>query len=135
MNPAKGYNTRQRNLIEETIKASDGKHKTVEEIVEILEKSGTPVGRTTVYRNLERMVADGVLQKYTAAGECACYQYMRHEDCYEHFHLKCTECGKLIHIECERISELVGHIAAEHNFAVNNFKTVLYGVCEACDRE
>lgn len=130
-----GYRTRQRELIEKTLKALGGKHITAEALTEQLDKNGYSVGRTTVYRCLERLVEDGVAQKYTAIGESACYQYLGAADCVEHFHLKCTGCGRLIHIECEQLSELASHITAEHGFRVDKLKTVLYGLCEECAKK
>ena len=131
--PSTEYKTKQRYLVEKIMQKYSGRHFTADEIVEKLALGGSPVGRTTVYRCLERMCDEGRVQKYTASsGESACYQYLSGEECHEHFHLKCTDCGKLIHIECEHISELTEHIAAKHSFSVNKLKTVLYGQCEEC---
>lgn len=133
--PATEYKTKQRALVEDVLKKCAQKHFTVDELAEELSAKGEKVGRTTVYRCLERLCDEGKVQKYSAAGESACYQYLSKEDCHEHFHLKCTSCGKLIHIECEHISSLAEHIASAHGFSVNKLKTVLYGVCEECAAE
>lgn len=127
-----GYKTKQRALTEQALQKNGDRHITAEELTEQLERSGHTVGRTTVYRCLEKMVAEGKVQKYTAIGESACYQYLGEKDCCEHFHLKCTRCGKLIHIECSHLSELSAHIRAEHGFTVDKLKTVLYGLCGDC---
>lgn len=129
------YKTRQRAFIEQALSSAGEHHITADELTEQLEKDGHPVGRTTVYRCLERLVNEGKLQKYTAIGGSACYQRLKADGCCEHFHLKCTECGKLIHIECSKISKLSEHIAAEHGFVVNKLKTVLYGLCEECAKK
>lgn len=133
MTASTGYKTKQRALVESVLRDNAGRHFTVEEVVELLEKEGSHVGRTTVYRCLEKLIDEGNVQKYSAsAGESACYQYLGGGHCHEHFHLKCTSCGKLIHIECGHIGELSEHIAAEHGFKVDKLKTVLYGLCEEC---
>ena len=126
-----GYKTKQRALVEGILSENCGRHLTVEQVVELLEKNGSHVGRTTVYRCLEKLIEEGSVQKYAAAaGESACYQYLNGESCHEHFHLKCTSCGRLIHIECEHLGELSEHIGSEHGFKVDKLKTVLYGLCE-----
>lgn len=130
-----GYKTRQRAVIEQALKKNGDRHITVEELSEQLLQSGEAVGRTTVYRSLERLVEEGKAQKYTAIGESACYQYISGGECCEHFHLKCVSCGKLIHIECRRLAALSEHIAAEHGFKVDMLKTVLYGLCEECAKK
>lgn len=133
MTASTGYKTKQRALVERVLRDNAGRHLTAEEVAELLENQGSHVGRTTVYRCLEKLIEEGSVQKYTAsAGESACYQYLAGENCHEHFHLKCTGCGRLIHIECEHIGELSSHIAAEHGFTVDKLKTVLYGLCEEC---
>ncbi len=132
-----GYKTKQREQIEDCLKTLEGKHFTADELFEVLEKSGMGVGRTTVYRTLERLEGEGKIRKYSAeSGQKACYQYLKDgECCHEHFHLKCESCGKLIHVECESINDLCHHMKQDHKFAVNRLKTVLYGVCEECQKK
>lgn len=132
MKQVQHYKTKQKTIIEEAIKCSKDKHITVDSLAAKLDKMGEKVGRTTVYRCLERLTEEGVVRKYQTAGESACYQYVSGEECHEHFHLKCEECGKLIHIECEKIVDLNAHINEHHGFSVNKLKTVLYGVCKEC---
>lgn len=129
------YKTKQRALVEDALMKLNGRHITVEELTEQLALSGKSVGRTTVYRCLEKLVCEGKAQKYASVGESTCYQYLAETDCHEHFHLKCVDCGRLIHIECEHISELAKHIGDEHGFTVDKLKTVLYGKCKECSEK
>lgn len=128
-----GYNTRQKTAILQCVKGMKDKHFTVDSVCDTMLKSGDSAGRTTVYRFLEGLAKEGVLRKYAAAlGESVCYQYVGEGDCNEHFHLKCEKCGNLIHMECEEMCELANHIKTHHGFALNPFRTVIYGVCEDC---
>ena len=128
----KVYKTKQRAVIESLLKKSKG-HLTVEEICKKLEKTGENVGRTTVYRTLEKLEKEGIVRKYSAVGESSCYQYVQStHECNNHFHLKCEKCGKLIHLECSELNAISTHVAQHHGFSVNPFKTVFYGVCEVC---
>lgn len=124
------YKTKQSELIEEYLKANADRHLTVDDICAGLKNE---VGRTTVYRNLERLCLSGTVRKYILTdGGSACYQYA---DCgaqSRHFHLKCLKCGRLFHLECEHLKEIDGHIRAEHGFAVDPTRTVFYGLCEKC---
>lgn len=128
------YNTKQKTAILQCIKKMGDKHFTVDGLCAVLEKQGDAVGRTTVYRFLERLNADGVLQKYVMPqGESSCYQYVGdNKSCHEHFHLKCEKCGSLIHMDCDEMHELAEHIKNHHGFNLNPLKTVIYGTCEAC---
>lgn len=128
------YNTKQKSAIIQFIKVVKDKHFTVDSLCEMMALEGKTVGRTTVYRHLESLAKDGILRKYAAAqGESVCYQYVGEQnECNEHFHLKCEKCGSLIHMECDEMRELAVHIKSHHGFSIDQFKTVIYGVCGDC---
>lgn len=129
MDSQPGYKTRQRFVIEELLKNNSDSHLTADEICAMLPL----VGRSTVYRCLERMQAEGKVRKYIAeSGESACYQYISGDSCKEHFHLRCEKCRRLIHVECEHLDGIARHIQDEHGFKINPLKTVFYGVCGEC---
>lgn len=107
------------------------RHLTADEIFEKLRKSGESVGKTTIYRHLEKLCASGEVRKFTGGdGDSACYQYAgKNAECREHYHLKCTECGKLHTRRMQIFERLSAHIYNEHGFKVDGSRTVLYGVC------
>ena len=129
-----GYNTKQKeNLLEYLIKNKQ-KHTNVQEISAFLSAEGTPVGVATIYRQLDRLVEQGLVRKYSFDGETsACYQYIEDdEQCRSHFHLKCLSCGRLIHLDCDHLADLTRHIEEEHGFDIDYSQTVFYGVCSDC---
>ncbi len=127
------YKTKQRELILDCLKEHSDIHITAEEITQQLKMQGDPVGRSTVYRYLERLIEDGVVHKYQNPGESSCYQLALPDGrCHQHFHLKCVSCGQLLHMECDYMTGLCEHIRKEHGFEIDVFKTVLYGTCGKC---
>ena len=127
------YKTLQSASIERLLSENRDRHLTAETLYRLLQDAGERVGQTTVYRHLEKLCAEGRVRKYTLGDAGACYQLA--EDggaCRAHYHLKCTRCGKLIHARCDFLDRLSGHIFAEHGFAVDGSKTVLYGLCKDC---
>ncbi len=128
----KKYNTKALSLVHDCLRECGGAHMTADEITALLTSRGEKIGKTTVYRNLEKLVNSGLVHRYTG-GDSACFS-IADDSCHEHFHLRCQECGKLIHIECSHMDELSHHIADEHGFKVDRFKTVLYGLCGECSR-
>ena len=128
------YRTRQHDTILNYIVSLDGTHVTAAQVAEHFEKEKIPVGRTTIYRHLDKMTESGKLRRYITDGiSGACYQLVEHrEDCRVHLHLKCEGCGKLQHLECEMLGEIQRHVLDEHDFKVNAMKTVLYGQCDNC---
>ena len=129
-----GYNTKQQELILDCLKKSNSVHLTAEDVYSRLKSDGSGVGRTTVYRHLDRLTESGIVRRFTIGdNNSACYQYSgASNECHEHYHLKCSECGKLFHIKCEFLDELAKHIYDDHKFVLDGTKTVLYGLCEAC---
>ncbi len=128
------YKTKQKSAILHCVETMGDRHFTIDSLCEVLSKKGETVGRTTVYRFVERLSDEGILRKFIMPqGESCCYQYVGDGGhCREHFHLKCEKCGSLIHMDCDEMRELAEHIKSHHGFNLNPLKTVIYGVCEGC---
>ena len=111
-----------------------GRHFTVGDVGDYFKTQGTPMGTTTIYRQLERFVEDGTVRKYLLeTGDSACYEYVPERDeCAAHFHLKCEKCGKLIHMNCGELKNMQNHLLESHGFEWNIGKTVFYGICDEC---
>lgn len=76
-----GYRTKQRELIEAFFQERKEQHVTAEDILTFLKEQNTPVSRSTVYRYLDKMLAQGKIRKYTIEeGSPSCYQYVGTED-------------------------------------------------------
>ncbi len=134
MRTPNGYTTRQRTEIENILRENSNTHLTAEDIIGMLLQKNKGIGKTTVYRTLQKLVNDGKVRKFTAdKSDSACFQYINNTGhCHEHFHLKCTDCGQLLHLDCQRAEQLTSHISAEHGFLLNTGRTILYGTCAKC---
>ncbi len=131
-----GYRTRQREMIVSYLAGAGGEHVTAKSVHGALVKSGRDIGIATVYRQLDRLVEEGLVRQYTlGGGEAACYEYIGGSDSCKHapcFHCMCIECGSLFHMECGHLNDVADHLAAEHGFTINPQRTVFYGLCKAC---
>lgn len=134
MDKRKTYKTKQKDLIMECLVQNKDKHIKADEVVYSLMEMGSQVGKTTVYRYLDKLVEEGKVRRYfLEEGKGACYQYSEEgEECLKHFHMKCTECGDLIHLNCNYLDQIGNHVEANHRFKIDSYKTVFYGVCENC---
>ncbi len=134
MNRPASYNTRQKEAVLSYLSERRGRHVTAAEIVAHF-KNGA-IGRTTVYRLLDKLTMDGSIRRYTTDGVSgACYQFADgHDGCHNHLHLKCEGCGELVHLECGALDSLERHMLDEHAFKINPLKTVLYGQCDSCSK-
>ena len=130
------YITRQKEEIILFLKENQGKHVSVSDICSYFKAQGKPIGTATVYRQLERLVDEGIINKYMIDQNTpACFEYLGGIcDTRDHicFHCKCSGCGKLIHLHCEELDALGPHLLEEHGFFLDTRRTVLYGLCEEC---
>lgn len=136
MNPKTKYKTKQREILLDFFRARPGQHVTAADVCMYVKESGETVAQSTVYRQLESLVDEGIINKYVIdANTPACFEYSGHESHEERedcFHCKCEKCGKLIHLHCEEMREIQEHLSNEHHFKLNTMRTVLYGLCEDC---
>lgn len=128
------YNTKQKQLIFSYLKENFTEQFSCDDVSDALRAAGTPVGKTTVYRYLEKLTEDGRVRKITGGNNrSALYQYIVEEmNCHSHMHLKCLKCGDFVHLGCDFMHSVTEHISEHHHFTVDNSKTVLYGFCEKC---
>lgn len=126
----KSYQTAQSRALLDFLKKRPGTHYGVEELTETLRSEGISVGRTTVYRHLQRLVETGDVRRTTAEGRSACYSF----GCCSapHYHLHCKVCGRLIHADCAELDRLREHFLREHGFEIDPFGTTLMGRCADC---
>ena len=73
------YRTRQITELENYLCSMEGKHVTVSDICKYFKSQGISIGTTTVYRQLDRMVEQGLVAKYVVDGtSSACFEYLGH---------------------------------------------------------
>lgn len=129
------YNTKQKQLILNLLSENSDSSFTCDEIEELLKDKGTPVGKSTVYRYLIRLQGEGRVRKFNENGKSAIFRYIEDKDeCKGHMHLQCVECGDFIHLSCALMDEVSGHLMRDHDFTIDNSKTVLYGLCGICSK-
>lgn len=129
------YNTKQRDRLLAYMRSMKGQHITVAQMCKHFEEQGENIGMTTVYRQLEKMVAEGKVKKYILdSNSSACFEYIdeAHIGDDSCFHCKCTVCGKLIHLHCSDLKNTGEHILSHHGFELDATRTVFYGVCDDC---
>lgn len=130
----KDYHTRSGEAVRTLMLRSGDCHLTAEDVHRRLSEEGLSLGLTTVYRQLDRLVAEGTVRKISGDRFGSCYQ-LAGSGCADHYHAVCTVCGALLHLQCEQTRELFRHITEEHGFTIDPARTVLYGTCRSCARK
>ena len=125
------YMTRQQQAVLKCIESCPGGRATAMDLMQMLRQEGQTVGLSTVYRQLEKLVAQGKVHKLLTE-EGACYQYCDktvHRDC---FLRQCAGGGAIFHMDCSHLGELYGHLLESHGCAINPRRTMFYGLCGKC---
>ena len=132
--PNQEYQTKQKQSVLACLRANSTRALTIEELTALLHAQGEQIGKTTVYRWVDKLVQSGDVRKFPAErGKSAAFQLMEHpQSCEEHLHLKCVQCGKFIHLECDVMAGVNEHILEHHGFRIDNTKSLLFGLCSDC---
>ena len=118
MNDKQQYNTKRRAELLEYLQSMQGRHVTVNDIRAWFMTQDKPIGTATIYRQLDHMVEQGLINKYMLdETSAACYEYVG------------------IHLHCHELEKMQGHLAQEHGFRLDFPRTVLYGLCQQCGAE
>lgn len=130
------YKTRQKEDLLEFLSSIPGKHVTVADICEYFKSIGVEISTTTVYRHMESLTDEGLVNKYQFdRNSCACFEYINKEKHCHHprcFHCKCSECGTLFHMNYEGFEDLANTVKQTHGFQIDPQRTVFYGLCKDC---
>lgn len=131
------YQTKSRQMILDYLIRNKDRAVHVSDIIRHMDQKECSVNKTTVYRYLDKLVAEKTLMKYVAdKGEKAGYQYVEQPSrCQKHLHLQCSECGKVIHLDCDFMKEISEHILSDHGFTLCCKDSILYGVCDECSKK
>lgn len=109
---------------------------TAGQILDQLRTDGVSIGVATIYRQLDRLVEEGAVNKYIVdAVTGACYEFKgEHSGASGYVHCKCEKCGKLVHLERARIEAAMQSLAGagDGGFELDCTRTLFYGICRDC---
>ncbi|MDE0214355.1 MAG: transcriptional repressor [Deltaproteobacteria bacterium] len=118
--------TRQLEVIWEAVKG-EMSHPTADQIYDRVRRDMPHISLGTVYRNLQKLAADGKLQILTI-------DRTQHFDplLKKHPHFICESCGKVYDVTLDRSDEAAPVLSRETGFTVTSHQLSLYGTCEMC---
>jgi Fur family ferric uptake transcriptional regulator len=94
-----------------------------------LREQGSTIGLATVYRALQGLAADGVVDVLRSAeGEVV---YRRCSSGSHHHHLVCRECGRTVEVEGPAVERWADSVAAQHGFRDVSHTLEVFGTCTA----
>lgn len=122
----KNRNTKQKQMILDTLK-KDHNHPTIQELFEQI-VAQEEVGQATVYRNMSRMVEEGLVNKIAMSNGVDRYD----ADLSNHYHLVCRKCGRLMDIFDDKLPERLMKIEKDKHIQIDNTSILLEGICSDC---
>lgn len=110
-----------------------GGFRSAQDVYAALRSAGGSVGLSTVYRHLQSLVNDGVVDViHTQDGE-ATYRYCGESgETHHHHHLVCRRCGRTEEIEGRAVERWAGEIARAHGYTDVDHTVELFGRCAEC---
>jgi Fur family transcriptional regulator, ferric uptake regulator len=95
-----------------------------------LRSRGEQVGLTTVYRHLQVLSEDGLVDAIRDASGETLYRRCRSEA--HHHHLTCRNCGRSVEVEGRAVEVWAVQVAAEAGFTDVGHTVELFGLCPDC---
>ena len=102
-------------------------HPRAEDVYNHVAKQHPTIGRATVYRNLNQMVAAGKLLNIGKMGDGTRYD----QNCHPHYHFKCKSCGRVFDVE-GFIRDIYSQVRYPEGFHIDEHVIHFYGVCQEC---
>ncbi len=87
-------------------------------------------GLTTVYRSLELLVTEGLVQAVELGDGEKRYELIKPGE--HHHHLICSHCKESIHLDECLVDDLDSMIKSKYGFEVNSHILEIFGTCKRC---
>lgn len=97
----------------------------------MLERIGVNVNVTTVYREIEFLLRENIIEKVPLKDTELHYEMKGRP---HHHHLMCTECGTIEDIELESEQTLLEEAHTMSNFMIKRHSIAFFGQCPKCQR-
>ncbi len=102
-----------------------------QEIFDRLRDTDRPVGIASVYRVLELLTSEGLVQRIELGSGIARYEPVQRSGEHHH-HLVCDSCGKVEAFEDPALERALHRVEEGSGFAVAAHDVVLHGACGSC---
>lgn len=106
-------------------------HPTAEMVLSSARRADSHISLATVYRNLERMVDDGMIDKVTMSDGADRYD----PNVAEHIHAVCKCCGRVSDISTNLPVKAQNYVNDQIGFAPCGCEVVVHGFCKKCKRK
>jgi Fur family ferric uptake transcriptional regulator len=100
-----------------------------QEVYQLLQRGNQSIGLTTVYRALQSLLDDKVVDTLRRDDGEAIYRLCGEN---HHHHLVCKSCGATIEIQANAIEKWAQQMASDHGFREAGHTAEIFGICKKC---
>jgi len=121
--------TRQGAAVLAVVRSADS-FRSAQDIHAQLRAEGQPVGLATVYRHLQLLAENGVIDALQSGEGQILYRQCASDD--HHHHLICRRCGASVEIEGPQVEQWATATAARMGYADVTHTIEIFGLCPSC---
>lgn len=105
---------------------------TSQELFELLRSQDIKIGLATVYRQLQALTSQGVLDQIRTKDGQQAYRFCSPE---HHHHITCRSCRKTKEFIDNRLADIFNDLALERDYILTGHDLELYGLCSDCQED
>lgn len=124
---AKVRNTIQKNIILEAVRNLCD-HPTAERVYSHVRQTHPRISRATVYRNLNRLAENGIINRLHLPQGADFYDHQTHP----HYHLRCEKCGGIYDLPLPYLEDFFLQAQGMEAFQIHQHTLTFYGICPHC---
>ena len=120
-------NTKQKEIILDTLQHMYN-HPTILELYAEVKKNDASIGQATVYRNISKLVDEGVIQRITTYDGIERYD----SNTIPHYHFICQKCHKLYDLHDSILDDMVATVNQHNHMNIICVHLLIEGICCEC---
>lgn len=126
---AQGRHTQQGSAVLEALRSGEG-FRSAQEIHRLISESGLTIGLATVYRRLQSLAEEGLVDALPSPQGVVLYRECSSPG--HHHHLICKSCGTAVEVEVPGLEEWSAQTAEAEGFVDITHTVEIFGVCTNC---
>ncbi|MCS7093268.1 MAG: transcriptional repressor [Patescibacteria group bacterium] len=107
------------------------------DLIDIFKKKKISIHRTTIYRNLKKLITEGKIIFVSQEGKKTFFEKASDKD--NHHHLICQKCLKIFSFKEDELDRAVASakekIEEQTSFRIKTFRFDLFGQCYSCSKK
>ena len=121
---------KKRNLKELLMQVLEKNHYlTVSETLVELEKMGRSCNKTSIYRNIEKLIEEKQVCRHSFGTDKVYYELRGHHEQHHHDHFVCEKCHKIESLDCS-----IEVVKVPNNYQVDHHHVTFFGTCNRCQK-